>query len=580
MDDEYFFDYITASECRKCSSPCRYTRPRDPAYARIAVCCSSLNLLSAALFRAWTVDVEAGLPSPQITRWLVEIAKVSAPASMTLTHLFKCAIQNMNVDVLLELQRETQSIRHTSQIPLASALLHAMHVGLHQGMCVSRVRRVVELFIEIMRPPERVMHGLVLNVLAFACCVDDPTEHLSMLETVLGSTPRDWWVTLDGGIACALRWARLPSHLIGAFQERGIVSLALPSWEFEELFVGSAACHHAVQSTHPFVTNRCVENSGLSVPSAPAPFHLYAILYGRISVLNFTEVARCAELLHGNNGALADAEQQRAAAVLLDTLFLHVKSLEMAETVLSHIGQLFPPALRRYLPPPERLGIDQPVIIQLALVRMGVSAEGALFCMSLTGPSFVEIRLKMALTLALAGADIEPPVATFNRWLVEVASNGVPDAVQRFISLCDYGSEASPFPNCPRFAEMALRSLLLYNMGVPDRRLPGLMDRLRFGRAAALARLWTRPFSIYSFHEYPVTCRTAVMAFLLAARRTQRPWVPVEILLRVLESAAGPLHLGRCRGPWEPGEAFPLTSVELNVHDLGQHVVGQRSRAA
>lgn len=575
--EDTFFDYESNSVCRKCSSPCRYTRPRDPAYARVAVCCSSLNCLTSALFRSWSADVEDGLDSPQMTRWLVEVARVFAPASLTMTHLLKIAIERMNPGVLTEIQRHTHSMRHTNQVALASTLLKAIHSSLHHGMSFPQMQRVLGIFIEMIRPSERVMHGLVLNVLSFQCCIEDADQHLSMLETVLGHTQRDWWATLDGGIACALRWAGSPSDLITAFRSRGMQSVALPAWEFEALFAGSAVCHQKMQFSRPFTFNRCVETSGLSVPLAQVPFHLHAILFARVSVLKFAEFKRCADLLHHEDAPMANAERRRTVETLLQTLFGAVNSLELADRVLGCIHQLFPSALLAYLPPFEQMGIDQPVLVQLALVRRGVSARHARLCMALTGEAFVEIRLKMALTLALAGAQIEPPEACHNRWLVHVASGGEADAVSRFLALCDYGDDGPPFPQCPSFAALALRSLLLYRMGTPDSRLPALMRQLRFSRAAELGDLWTLPFRFYSFHLYPTSCKSAIVAVLLAIRRRRDlPRLPPEILLHLLESAGCPLHLGRCLGPWELGEDFPLSSVELGVHDLGKYVVRRR----
>lgn len=580
MDDN-FFDYESNSGCRKCSTPCRYTRPQDPAYARVAVCCSSLNFLTSALFRSWSADVEDGLHSAQMTRWLVEVARVFAPASLTVTHLLKIAIERMNPDVLVELQRHTYSMRHTNQVALASTLLQAIHSSLHQGMSFARVRRVLGIFIEMMRPSERVMHGLVLNVLSFNCCVSNSVEHISMLETVLGEKRRDWWDALDGGIACALRWARSPSGLIAAFRRRSIQSVALPSWEFESLFSGSAICHQGVQFSRPFVANRCVETSGLSVPLAQVPFHLHAILFNRVSVLEFAEFRRCAELLDGEDAPMPDVERRRAVETLLQTLFGAVNSLELADRVLGCLHQLFPSALLSYVPPFETMGVDQPVLIQLALIRRGFSARQSRLCMSLTGEAFVEIRLKIALTLALAGAQIEPPEACYNRWLVQVASGSEADAVSRFIALCNNGEDGPPFPQCPVFAALALRSLLLYRMGRPDRRLPAIMRRLRLSRAAELGDLWTSPFRVYSYHRYPTSCKSAIAAVLLALRRRRDlPRLPPEIVLHLLECAGGPLHLGRCLGPWETGEDFPLTSVELGVQDLGKYVVRQRNDGA
>ena len=580
MDDN-FFDYESNSECRKCSTPCRYTRPRDPAYARVAVCCSSLNLLASALFRSWSADVEDGLHSAEMTRWLVEVARVFAPASLTVTHLLKIAIEQMNPGALLELQRHTYSMRHTNQVALASTLLQAIHSSLHQGTSFARVQRVLEIFIEMMSPSERVMHGLVLNVLSFNCCVSNADEHRSMVETVLGKKRRDWWATLDGGIACALRWARSPSGLIRAFQSRGMQSVALPAWEFESLFSGSAICHQGVQFSRPFVANRCVETSGLSVPLAQVPFHLHAILFSRVSKLEFAEFRRCADLLHREDAPMPDTERRRAVETLLQTLFGAVTSLELADRVLGCIEHLFPCALLPYVPPFETMGVDQPVLIQLALIRRGVSARQSRLCMTLTGEAFVEIRLKIALTLALAGAQIEPPEACHNRWLVQVASDSEADAVSRFVALCENGDNGPPFPQCPTFAALALRSLLLYRMGTPDPRLPTIMRRLRFSRAAELGDLWTSPFRCCSYHRYPTSCKSAIAAVLLALhRRRDPPRLPPEILLHLFECAGGPLHLGRCLGPWDMGEDFPLSSVELGVHDLGRYVVRQRNDGA
>jgi hypothetical protein len=578
--EDCFFDYGSSARCLKCNNPCNYTAPRDPAYARIAVCCSSLNLLATAILRAWTATVESGRSSPQMTRWLVEIARVFKPVSIRIEHLLTCAFDNLNQLALLELQHETGLMRHGNQNAIAATVLRALHLGLHRGACIEKAKTVLRLFLKIMAPPERVMHGLVWTVIAFSCCIPNPDQHRALLEVVLGPSRSAWWMSLRGGIACALRWGDSPSQLMNAFQSRGIDSLALPSWEFDALSEGSAVCHNRLQTAYPFFPNMCNTTTGLSVPLAPAPYHVYGILYSRVSSMRHSEFKLCAGTLHACtvSASLADHEMQRATMELLSTLFRSVSTLKCAETVISCLGEVFPPALRAHLPPADSLGINQPVLIQLALVKQGVSAAKVCLGISLSGTAFLEIRLKLALVLAQAGAAIQPHEACWNRWAVETAAQEAPDSIQRFLALCDYGEDGSPFPKCPDFASLAVRCLLLYNMGSPNTKLPRLMRGLGFGDAAELAGLWTDRFSILSYCRYPVSCCEAVLTFIMAVRRVgvSLPHLPAELVLAILEAGAGPLHFGRCKGPWESGESFPVSSVELGVLDASDVLVGQR----
>ena len=231
------------------------------------------------------------------------------------------------------------------------------------------------------------------------------------------------------------------------FRARGINTLALPSWEFDALCEGSALCHRSLQSRYPIIANVCAETSGLAIPITAAPFHVHGILFSRVSTLRFAEFLRCAQVLHEQIGEvrLSESEKEAATAGLLATLFRDVKKLQVAELVVKHLAEYFPPPLVPYLPPPGLLGANRPVLIQLALARQGVSAESVQLGMCLTGP-FVEIRLKIALVLAQAGASIRPPEACWNRWVVETASSNAEDAVSRFIALCDYGNDRRPFP--------------------------------------------------------------------------------------------------------------------------------------
>lgn len=564
-----FFDYESDQACKACAGRCRhgYLPPADPSYARVAVCHGSLNLLHAAIHQAWTLDVEQGCNPREKTAWLVEIAHVLRGPAASVSRLYACAIENINPDVLMTLHACGAQVAPEDRHALARSMLRTLHLAQHRPSTAG-CTALVRAFVETLNPPDSIMHSVLLCAVSFGACSADWRRHLALIAAVLGPVPQQWWSTAVGQVVCALRWSRRPSLLIEFFGSKGMGSTAAPSWEFEAARRSDALCHRGIMGIVPLGLDGCTSMRDVAVPQASVPFHTYAILFSRIAKLPMHEVVQTAQMLHRREPARSDlAEELRCSArTLFELLLRNTRTLECAGCVLSAVPKIFPPELLKFIPSDAELYSLSPLMMQVALARHGVSAADFELRMQLNSPQFAEIRLKVALVLAQAGAAIQPHDPCWQRWMIETVASKEADAVTRFLALCDYGAgQPSPLPNEPRFAELAVRTMLLYNQGLPTPKLVDFMERMRFKEATASAKLWCRPYSHLRHAKYPRSCRTAVETFILALRRRQDAvTLPKEMVLAVLE-AAYPLSFGRCTGPWEPTEQFPLTTVELEV---------------
>ena len=198
-----FFDYDSSAECRSCASPCKYAVPRDPAYAKIAVCCSSLNLLGTTIHRSWTLDVEAGASSPQMTRWLVEFRRVVGSPALTATNLLICAIEHMNTAAMAEIHDAGGTTGLESHNLLARPFF-ARSIGAAQNCAL---RPSSACFVSSSNHQAPSWYTALRTMFSpLRCMKRDPSEHIALLEIALGRRPCNWWQSLQGGIACATRW--------------------------------------------------------------------------------------------------------------------------------------------------------------------------------------------------------------------------------------------------------------------------------------------------------------------------------------------------------------------------------------
>lgn len=524
------------------------------------------------MFQSWVLAVEDGEAPEPTTTWLVEMTSILKTPTATVPALYTTACETLNYRAIAGLCAAGAKIPADRTNGLVKVLLQGIHWSIHRhpgAETTNKCSRALQEFMRVVRPSASVCFNMLLHVVSFSACCVHVDNHLQLVDAVLGA-PSAWWQEGTGAIVCALRWSPCPRPLVELLRARGIDSLAPPSWEFDAVQQSTPAAHSSVFNVLPVRLAPCAKMRWQAIPAVLEPFHIYACLFARVRKLvivnGFENFVALVELMHdrSHRSSVSCEELQSTARTLLRRLLGEADTLELAGSLLKSLGKLMPPDLREHMPADTDLYALSPLVAQLALVRRGVSAEKYVLQMEISTADFVDMRMRIALAFALAGAQISPATPCWHKWAIEVATARTGSAPRQFVGMCDYDYGA-PMPDVPRFAQWAVRSMLVYGRGTDGvTELSNLMDAMGFRAARNLALQGCSKFTHLAFRQYPVSCRVAVRTFLAALRKSQLRALPTEVLLKILETC-NPFSLGRCDGPWAPGEPFPLVSVELNT---------------
>lgn len=562
-----FFDYDSDVGCACCQNRCLhgYLPPLDQAYATIARCHVSLAHLQSTIHTTWLHQVEANGAVPvELTRWLVEIAKMLPRPVAPVTRLYEAAITTLNAPVCAELASCGAKLPPGEHSEAAVNLVRAVQLASQRMQPCSEAVRV---FVQAVGPNDEIMHYLLLNVLIFGACIPETERHVELVEAVLGKEVLPWRGLDAGAVCCVLRGSRAPAAILRALVQRGITSFALPPWKFESMCNANTFCNP--DGTLHLPINLGPQPGGGQFPAIGLPFNAYAILFRRVDTLDFRQFVAAALVLHEHAPTkdFAPGELEVAAVELLGILLQRPRSLKRSKRVLDALRQIFPLVLLPLLPCESLLYSGAGLAMQMALATKGVVAERCTSKWDFFTGDFLDIKLKTALVLAHSGVTLGPAFEQdpFYRLLIEVITGTQSDAPWRFLQLCLERQDA--VRNLPQFTKLALRIMYLYNKG-ETASAPMVLESVggfgMRGAVAATAPLCSK-FSHMRFRAYPLSCRGAIWAFLLAVRRAGLPRLPTEVLLAILERAPSAAAFGTCRGPSAAGERFPMTDVEIQL---------------
>lgn len=565
-----FFNYESDAECAACGPRCRhgYMPPQTPEYARIARCHASLNHLQSSIFCTWGKMVERGESPLELTKWLVEIARVLPQPVASETLLYETAIDCLN-DAACKCIRDCGGtippLKHGAAIV---RLLQATHAAAHQGRdCAATISAVLEA----LQPNSEALHYLLLNVILFAPCIDGAEPHARIVDAVLQHGGPAQWENTIGALSCVLRAAKAPEILIPRLFERRLTSYLLPPCKFDALGDVNTYCN---PDGARYWKRKCTHFVDALLPMVVTPFNAYALLFGRVDELPFSSFERSAELLHSRapRRKFAAAEAQCAASKLLSLLLQGPTALAKAQQVVEALPRLFPADLVSEIPAKGQLYGYASLPVQLALAGSGVVAVNFTLRSDLFSGDFLDSKLKLALLLRHYGVVLCPVVERqcFYRLLITVITSREADAPYRFMELCK-GDVMQRGPSIARFMRLALRTMYLYNCGDTTTAATVLATvaglNREMCRVAEAARPLTLPFALRMYPHYPRSCTDAIMAFVhcLRSPKTGLPCLPAEMVLRILESAASVPWFGSNPGPSADGEQFPVNDEEIRL---------------
>ena len=566
-----FFDYESEASCAACSGRCTqgYLPPQNPVYAKIARCHVSLLHLQSAIHKTWVAHVESGGAVPdELTAWLVEMARVLPRPVATIVRLYEAAVTALNATVVTSLAAHGAVLPASNHAGMAVELLKAVQLACLRGNpCAHAVRA----FVVAVRPNTQTMEYLLLNALLFGACVTNVEAHLELLGAILDQPARECWAHTKGAVTCALRWSTAPARVLQLLFSFGIIDYSLPPARFDALsdagsFSNSEAAFGYLVRWRP----RSADMVDIFAPAVKTPYTAYAILYRRVNSLAFADFLQVALMLHEQTmpKELACGEENSVAAELLEILLNRPATIVRAMRVLHKLDDMFPRALRHHIPIRPLLYSRAGFPMQIALAACGVNAERCTLRWDFFTGDFLDIKLKAALVLAHYGVMLAPAYEQdpFYRLLINVITSRHSDAPWRFLQLCT--ERRNEVHNLPQFTELALRIMYLYNKS-ETASAPAVLDSIRsFGMDAvvrATVPLCTR-FSLLRFNIYPHSCQLAINAFLCCLRRPGLlPYLPAEVILHILEAAPSASAFGRCLGPSDPGERFPLVGLEIEL---------------